>query len=98
MATNNNAKSTTSNNESAAALRRQKRLEQYANLGLKIAFYRKKKGLSQLELSEKIDISRTYMSNIESPKCLVNPTLDVVLDIADALEVPVYKLFDDSIS
>lgn len=72
------------------------RLEWYRLLGLKIAFYRKEKGMTQLQLAEKADISRTYLSNIEAPKLIVNPSLDVILDIAIALEIPVAKLFDNS--
>ena len=42
---------------------------EYRNLGSNIAFYRKKRGFSQIELSEKIDISRTHMSRIETAEC-----------------------------
>lgn len=41
--------------------------EQYKQIGLNIAFYRKLKGLTQLQLAERIGISRTHMSNIEAP-------------------------------
>lgn len=73
------------------------RLNQYQKLGLKIAYYRKQKGLTQMELAECINISRTYISNIEAPKTCVNPTLDVILNIADALDIPVSKLFDETL-
>jgi len=72
------------------------RLQIYKLLGLKIAFYRKQKGMTQLDLAEKVHISRTYISNIEAPRCLVNPTLEILLDIANELDVPISKLFDDS--
>ncbi|MCQ2525511.1 MAG: helix-turn-helix domain-containing protein [Lachnospiraceae bacterium] len=72
-------------------------LAQYKKLGLKIAYYRKQKGLTQLELAEAINISRTYISNIEAPKSNVNPTLEVILNIATTLDVPVYKLFDETL-
>ncbi|MGN0385187.1 MAG: helix-turn-helix transcriptional regulator [Lachnospiraceae bacterium] len=64
----------------------------YKQLGLNIAFYRKRRGLSQLELAEMINISRTHMSRIETANCSVS--LDVIFDICDALEIPPYKLFD----
>lgn len=41
--------------------------QNYKMLGLNIAYYRKLKGLTQLELAEKVNISRTHMSNIEAP-------------------------------
>jgi len=41
-----------------------KHSEKYIALGLNIALYRKKKGLMQEALAEKVGISRTHMSNI----------------------------------
>lgn len=66
--------------------------EEYRKLGLNIAYYRKEKGLSQIQLADQIDISRTHMSRIENNDCAVS--LDVIFSIAKALEVPVYKLFE----
>jgi len=48
--------------------------------------------MSQMQLAEKIDISRTHMSRIENCDCAVS--LDVVFDIAKALDIPAYKLFE----
>lgn len=48
-------------------------------------------GLSQIQLADKIDISRTHMSRIENSDCAVS--LDVVFRIARVLDVPVCKLF-----
>lgn len=66
--------------------------EKYRQLGLNIAYYRKQRGLSQLQLAEMVDISRTHMSRIEIADCAVS--LDVVFDICDALQVTPAKLFD----
>lgn len=66
--------------------------EKYRQLGLNIAYYRKQRGLSQLQLAEMVDISRTHMSRIEIADCAVS--LDVVFDICDALQVTPTKLFD----
>ena len=71
---------------------RQQQQEKYRQLGLNIAFYRKQKNLSQIQLAEIINISRTHMSRIETADCAVS--LDVVFDICDALSVPPSKLFD----
>jgi len=65
---------------------------EYKKLGLNIAYYRKAKGLSQIKLAELIDISRTHMSRIENCDCAVS--LDVIFGIANALNVPINKLFD----
>ncbi|WP_026489357.1 helix-turn-helix domain-containing protein [Butyrivibrio sp. XBB1001] len=63
----------------------------YKKLGLNIAYYRKDKGYSQLELAELINISRTHMSRIENNDCAVS--LDVVFAISKVLDVPLSQLF-----
>ncbi|MEE0947081.1 MAG: helix-turn-helix transcriptional regulator [Acutalibacteraceae bacterium] len=64
----------------------------YKYLGLNIAYYRKERGLSQSELAEYIDISRTHMSRIETADCAVS--LDVVFKICDVLRLKPCKLFE----
>ncbi len=71
---------------------RLQQFEKYKRLGLNIAYYRKEKGLSQIELAEKIDISRTHMSRIETADCAVS--LDVAFDICDVLGIKPSQLFD----
>ena len=66
--------------------------EEYKKMGLNIAYYRKEQGLSQMQLADKIDISRTHMSRIENNDCAVS--LDVIFSIAKALNVSVVKLFE----
>lgn len=69
-----------------------KRAQEYKMIGLNIAYYRKLRGMTQLSLAEKVDISRTHMSNIEAPNMPTSISLDTLMDIADALEVPVSSL------
>jgi len=66
--------------------------DKYKYLGLNIAYYRKEKGLSQSQLAELVNISRTHMSRIETADCAVS--LDVVFDICDALCIKPSKMFD----
>ena len=66
--------------------------EKYRQLGLNIAYYRKRSGMSQLKLAEKANISRTHMSRIETADCAVS--LEVLFNICEALEIPPQKLFD----
>ena len=66
--------------------------DKYRQLGLNIAFYRKQRSLSQTQLAELVNISRTHMSRIETADCAVS--LDVIFDICDALCVYPNKLFD----
>ncbi len=66
--------------------------EKYRQLGLNIAYYRKQRGLTQLQLAELLDISRTHMSRIEVADCAVS--LDVVFHICDVLGISPNRLFD----
>ena len=63
----------------------------YKQLGLNVAYYRKMKGLSQNQLAEKINVSRTHMSRIETADCAVS--LDVLFEICESLQIPPDLLF-----
>ena len=54
--------------------------------------FRQRKGLTQEQLAELVGIDRTHMGNIELARS--GASLDVIFRIADALEIPVYKLFE----
>lgn len=71
---------------------KEKREQQYKMIGLNIAYYRKLAGLSQLQLAEVTGISRTHMSNIEAPNMPTSLSLETLMDIADALNIPVNSL------
>lgn len=71
-----------------------KRINEFRLLGLTIAYYRKLRGLTQAELAEATNLSRTHISNIESPNGKTSISLNKLFDIADVLEVPVKDLFD----
>ena len=72
----------------------EKRANQYRQLGLTIAYYRKLRGLTQLQLAEYANLSRTHISNIEAPNIKTSISLDSLLDIADVLGIAVKDLFD----
>lgn len=72
----------------------QKRQNQYRQLGLTIAYYRKLRGLTQLELAECVNLSRTHISTLEAPNMPTSISLDKLFDIADILEVPVKCFFE----
>ena len=67
--------------------------DKYNRIGLNIAYHRKLKKLTQIQLSELAGISRTHMSNIEAPNMVTPISLEVIFNIADALEIPVETLF-----
>lgn len=72
----------------------EKHLRQFRELGLTIAYYRKLHNMTQIQLAEAVDLSRTHISNIEAPRAKGSLSLDKLFDIADILEVPVKDLFD----
>lgn len=71
-----------------------KRINEFRLLGLTIAYYRKLRGLTQAELAEATNLSRTHISNIEAPNGKTSISLNKLFDIADVMEVPVKDLFD----
>lgn len=64
----------------------------YYKIGQKIRKIRKAHGLSQEELAERIGISTTHMSHIETGNTKLS--LPVFIDIAAALEVRTDELLD----
>lgn len=68
--------------------------EKYIRIGLNIAYYRKLRGMTQLQLAEAVNISRTHMSNIEAPNVPTSVSLDTLFEIADTLDVDIASLFD----
>ena len=67
---------------------------EYKMIGLNVAYYRKLNGISQLQLAEKIGVSRTHVSNIVSPNMPTAVSLETLLEIADALKIPAKSLLD----
>lgn len=66
----------------------------YYKIGQKVRRYRKAKGLSQEELAERIGISVTHMSHIETGNTKLS--LPVLVDLANELEVQTDELLKDS--
>ncbi|MDF2616737.1 MAG: sinR [Sedimentibacter sp.] len=60
-------------------------------IGEKIRNIRKSKSLTIVELSEKIDVTSGYISQIE--RDLISPSLAVLKRLSQALEVPLSVLF-----
>lgn len=70
--------------------------EKYIRIGLNISLQRKLKKMTQIELAEKIGISRTHMSNIEAPNMVTPLSLEVIFDICDVLRISPEVLFKDN--
>ena len=67
-------------------------MERIKRIGLRIAFYRKQRGLTQKMLAEKANLSTSYLSKIESSGTDVTISLLSLYHIADALELEPYRL------
>lgn len=70
---------------------------EYLQLGLKIAYYRKLRGLTQEQLAERVGKTAAFISHIEAPNISKGVSLDTLFDISSVLDVPVYKflIFED---
>ena len=64
----------------------------YIELGLNIAFYRKRAGMTQDMLAEKADLSRSHLSAIEAPNIIRPFSLERLFNLARVLGVEPYKL------
>ena len=66
--------------------------ERYRDLGYAISYYRKRRGLTQEQLAERIGISRQHMGAIEAPNMVRAISLDVLFNIAAILDIDPYVL------
>ena len=71
--------------------------EQYRQIGLKIAYYRKLRGLTQEELAEQVGLTPAYIGHLEAPNISKALSLDTLFDIAAVLDVAPQKFltFED---
>ena len=71
--------------------------ENYRQIGLKIAYYRKLRGLTQEELAEQTGLTPAFMGHLEAPNIQKALSLDSLFDIASVLQIAPYKflMFDD---
>jgi transcriptional regulator with XRE-family HTH domain len=68
--------------------------DKYIALGLNIAYYRKREGMTQDHLAERAGMSRSYLGEIEAPNMITTVSLEVLFNIADALRIPISKLLE----
>ena len=66
-------------------------------LSERIYQFRRKRGLSQEQLAEKAEISRSLISAIEAPGLAKSFSLDVFFNLADALDIDPADLIDASV-
>ena len=69
--------------------------ERYITLGLKIAYYRKKRGYTQENLAEKVGISLNFLAQVEGTGTIRGISLETLFKMADVLQVAPSKPLED---
>ena len=69
--------------------------EQFIRFGLKVQYYRKLSGMTQEACAEKIGKSWSFLAKVESPTRPFGVSMQTLFKIADVLNVPASKLFED---
>jgi len=69
--------------------------EVFSEIGRRIKRYRQQRGITQVELADKLNISLSYLSKIEAENCEKSFSLDVLIDIAATLDVPIQDFLID---
>lgn len=69
--------------------------ERYITLGLKIAYYRKKRGYTQENLAEKVGINLNFLAQVEGTGTIRGISLETLFKMADVLQVAPSKLLED---
>ena len=64
-----------------------KNRDRFIQLGIAISALRKMRGMSQEQLAEKANISRSHLSAIEAPGMVRAFSMEAFFNIADALDV-----------
>ena len=68
--------------------------EYYKMIGLKVAYYRKLKGLTQEQLAERMGVGTSFIGQIEAVNIAKAISLDTLFRISKALEITPNKLLD----
>ena len=74
-----------------------KNRDRFINLGITISALRKVRGMSQELLAEKAGMSRSHLSAIEAPNIVRPFSLEILFNIADALDVEPGDLLNTSL-
>ena len=67
--------------------------ELYQVIGSNIKYYREKANFTQIQLSEKLQISISYLSKIEASGCTKSLSLSGLNHIANTLDVDIKDFF-----
>ena len=68
---------------------------QYIRFGLKVQYYRKLRGMTQEDFADRVGISWSYLAKIESPTRVFGVSMETLFKMAEVLNVPASKLFEE---
>lgn len=74
-----------------------KNRNRFVELGLTIAALRKMQGMSQEQLAKKAKLSRSHLSSIEAPNIVRPFSLEILFNIADALNIRAGDLLNSTL-
>ena len=69
-----------------------KHYKAYIQIGLNILHYRKEQGITQEQLADMTGYSRNQIQRVETANA--KPTVALLLDVSEALNVPLEKLLE----
>ncbi len=69
--------------------------KEYIKFGLKVQYYRKLRGMTQEAFAEKVGISWSHLAKVESPTRAFGVSMETLFSIAEVLNIPVAKLFEE---
>lgn len=70
-------------------------LQKYKTMSLNLRYFRNRLELTQEQVASRAGISTKYLSLIESAAFCNPPTLEVLFDLSDALEIEPYRIFKE---
>lgn len=69
--------------------------DKYITMGLKIAYYRKKRGYTQEVFAELVGKSVNFIGQVEGTGTVRGISLETLFKMADVLQIPASKLLED---
>lgn len=66
----------------------------YLQIGLKVSYYRKLKGLTQEQLATKMGVATSFIGQIEGPNIYKPISLDTLFRISKNLNISPHKLLE----
>ena len=76
-------------------LPKESNLQRYKTMSLNLRYFRNRLQMTQEQIASKAGISAKYLSLIESASFCNSPSLEVIFDLAKALDVEPYQVFKE---